>query len=161
MERNVVTQRDIKQRMPALAAPFLAQASALGLQKTQLDVEAAVATPMPKEDDYKSRLLKYIPAEVVAVYLTLDGVVKAAASQLPLKATLWVVFCVLLIATPLYLWRVAHVTKKPQLAVSTVSFAVWVFTLGGPFAGLGWYQPAYGALLLPLYTFLIPIMYQG
>lgn len=160
MERGVVTKRDIEKRMPELAAPFLKQAGLLGLQKTQLDVEAAVATPMPEEDEYTSRLLKFIPAEVVAVYLALDGVVKAAASQLPHK-TLWVVFLVLLIATPLYLWRVAKVTKKAQLVVSTVSFAVWVFTLGGPFAGLSWYQPAYGAMLLPLYTFLIPVIYQG
>jgi hypothetical protein len=161
MERGIVTKRDIQRSTTELAEPFLKQAKALGVQKTQLDIEAAIATPMPSEDDYKSRLLKLIPTEVVAVYLTLDGVVKAAASQLPKNETLWVIFFILLIATPFYLWRVTGVTKTPQQLISTISFAVWVFTLGGPFAGLGWYQPAYGALLLPLYTFLIPILYRG
>lgn len=160
MERTIVTKRDIQQRMPALTAPFLEQASVLGIQKAQLDFGAAVATAMPKEDDYKSKLLKFIPAEVVALYLTLDGVVKAAASQLPQNETLWIVFWVLLIATPLYLWRVTHVTKRPQLVISTISFAIWVFTLGGPFTGLGWYKPVEGALLLPLYTFFVPMFYE-
>ncbi|HEV2389039.1 MAG TPA: hypothetical protein VGS20_17495 [Candidatus Acidoferrales bacterium] len=160
MERTVLTAHDVRSRLQPLAAPFLAAASGLGIQKSQLDVEAAVATPIPEPDDYKSRLLKYIPTEVVAVYLTIAGIVHASGSGLP-RPTLSVVFVVLLVATPLYLWRVLQVTKAPQLAVSTVSFAVWVFTLGGPFASAGWYRPAYGAILLPLYTFMVPILYQG
>jgi hypothetical protein len=162
MERTIVTKRDIQQRMPELKAPFLAQASLLGIQEAQLDFGTVVATAMPKEDDYKSKLLKFIPAEVVALYLTLDGVIKAAGSQLPLpqNENLWLVFWVLLIATPLYLWRVTYVTKWLQLVISTLSFAIWVFTLGGPFTGLGWYKPVEGALLLPLYTFFVPMFYE-
>lgn len=162
MERTVFTAQDVSAKAAALAAPFLAKATALHLPQVQLDnVQAAAAAPSPTEDDYKSRLLKYIPAEIIAVYLTMDGVVKSAAAQLSVAQIEWVIFVILLVATPLYLWRIAGVTKIVQLCVSTISFAVWVFTLGGPFAFTTWYHPAFGALLLPLYTFLLPIIYRG
>lgn len=69
-------------------------------------------------------------------------------------------FLALLALTPLYIWRATTEAGKPaakaQIIVSTISFAVWVFALGGPFASLGWYIPAYGALLLPIYTIAVP-----
>ena len=49
--------------------------------------------------------------------------------------------------------RVQRVSKKAQLAISTLAFAVWVFSLGGPFQSFSWYNPFYGSVLLPLYTF--------
>jgi len=35
---------------------------------------------------------------------------------------------------------------------------VWLFALGGPFALLDWYEPAFGAIVLPLYTLIVPII---
>lgn len=78
------------------------------------------------------------------------------------EAILWIVFGVLLLATPLYQWRLLKIRLPLQLAIATVAFAVWVFYLGGPFkltfADPSWYRPTYGAVLLPLYTFLIPLI---
>ena len=119
------------------------------------DPRAAAERP----DDYKQKLYKYIPAEVVALYLTLDALLRAAGEMggwLP-----WLVCGFCFLATPLYLCRVAGVKRASQLAVSTVAFAVWAFTLGGPFTALSWYRPIYGGLLLPAYTFLIPIFGPG
>jgi hypothetical protein len=59
--------------------------------------------------------------------------------------------------TPLYLFFVQKVKKAKQLILSTLSFAVWVFALGGPFTLLSWYDPLYGALLLPVFTFTISL----
>ena len=69
------------------------------------------------------------------------------------------VFIVMLLMTPFFLHLVQKVKKKRQLGISTVSFAVWAFALGGPFTQFPypWYHPIYGALLLPIFTFTIPM----
>ena len=161
--RMVLTETDVQRHINTLAAPFETKAS-LG-QFTKEDAKAAVGTPVPKPDDYKDRLLKYIPAEVVALYLTLDGIIKAATGQLSPREMVWagwIIFAALLVLTPVYLLKMAGVTKKLQLFVSTLAFAVWIFALpDGIFKSLSWYRPVFGALVLPLYTFLVPMIYKG
>jgi len=154
----VITPSDVRDQVQSLARPFEEKAKQIGIPPTTLDIRAAVATPVPHADDYQSRLLKYIPAEVIAVYLRLDSVIRSAKDQIPSQLWLWIIFAVLLVGTPLYLWRVSKVAKKGQLIISTIAFAVWVFALGGAFGSQGWYHPVYGALLLPLYTFFVPVL---
>jgi hypothetical protein len=130
---------------------------------TNLDYEKAVnllkrgdtkVNPLVK-DDYSDRLLKYIPSEVVGVFLAVDSLLKTASVQVSKDILGWVVFIFLIILTPIYLHRVQKVKKYQQLAISTISFMVWVFTLGGPFMQFSWYSPIYGAILLPLYIFSV------
>lgn len=109
-------------------------------------------------DDYSTRLLKYIPAEVVAVYVFVEGIIRQSADAPSIQTLLWIVFGFIFILTPFYLWRVQKVQKWVQLLVSTIAFAVWVFSMGGPFASLIWYKPIYGAVLLPLFTFAVGII---
>jgi len=144
LQRMIFTQADVMEKIAAMPG----------------EARAAVHEQL-KPDDYKSRLLKYIPAEVVAMYITLDSITRSAGNQIPLQPALWIVFTLLLIGTPLWLWRVMKVTKRGQLVISFFAFAVWVFALGGPFALQQWYHPVYGALLMPLYTFLVPIIKGG
>jgi hypothetical protein len=150
MGRQVVTEEDIVERSeagePSGLAGDLAAVAPTRARNRKL-------TP----DDYQGRLLKYIPAEVVAVYVFLDGVLRSAAPGLPIPIIRWVVFVALLGGTWLYLQRVEEVSRVQQLLISTVAFVIWVFSLGGPFMTFGWYSPLYGAILLPLYTFSIPI----
>ena len=136
MSRSIITQSDIAANAAARSG-----------------VSAALAP-----DGYGSRVLKYIPAEVVAVYIAVQGAIDAAEPTGPNETLLWIAFGILLVLTPVYLWRVAHVTKTLQLVIATISFAVWVFSLGGPFAFLPWYQAIYGAVLLPLFTFAAGII---
>lgn len=119
--------------------------------------EARAAADRP--DDYKQKLYKYIPTEVIALYLTFDTLLRAAGEGKGFLPWLVCGFCFL--ATPLYLWRVAGVKRISQLAVSTLAYAVWAFALGGPFSALAWYKPIYGGILLPAYTFLIPVFGPG
>ena len=121
--------------------------------------EAAAAKG--EEDTYKDRLLKYIPTEIVGLYITLSTIALSAGGEIPVLSILWVIFALLFIVTPLfYFW----VTKKPsvrmgviQIIISTIAFAVWVFSLGelGPFGFYSWYHPVYAALLLPTFTALV------
>lgn len=143
MQREVLTKRDI-QKIQKNAEPYGGPVD---------------NTSIPNQDDYQSRLLKYIPTEVVALYLTLDNILKSAAvNQQPDQTLLWIIFLLLVIFTPIYLWRVTKVRKTVQLIISTVAFVIWVFALGGVFENLPWYQHYYGALLLPTFTFLVPII---
>jgi hypothetical protein len=106
-----------------------------------------------KPDTYRERLFKYIPAEVVTLYVGLSTIV-ASAKDAP-HVVYWVVFFAGLIGTPYYLWRIQSVTAPTQLIVSTAAFAVWVFALGGPFADIAGYKQVYSAVLLPLFTFFV------
>lgn len=108
-------------------------------------------------DDYAARLVKYIPADVVALYLTVQTIIAASTAAPPWL--LWAVFAAVLVLTPLYLWRVAKITKSLQIALSVLAFVVWVFALpDNPFSTLGWYNALYPAIALPFVTFLIPIV---
>ena len=117
-----------------------------------------------KADNYMSRVLKYIPTEIVMAYLSIDGVLRSCynpnvwADRQMLLRLLWGISAVLTILTPLWLWRVMGVRRRPQLILSTLSVPVWLFALGGPFDLLYWYRPALGAVVLPLYTLILPII---
>lgn len=129
---------------PSAAVPAAAIVSAIG--------------PGTKPDAFQDRLLKYIPMEVVTTFVFLDGLVSVANGRVPVNSLRWTIFFALLVGTWFYLKRVQQVSKSKQLAISTTAFAIWVFSLGGPFTAFGWYSPVYGAILLPLYTFFVPII---
>ncbi len=122
----------------------------------------AIKTKMPEAtitpDDYLTRLIKFVPSEVVALYITLYALANSSRNEIAFDAVVWAIFIVGIIATPLYLWRVAKVADWTQMIISTIAFVVWIFALGGPFSTLSWYHPVYGALLLPVYTFFVPII---
>ena len=115
-------------------------------------------------DDYMSRLLKHIPSEIVMAYIAIDGVLRTSynpnvwSERQTLLRLLWIVLAILTVITPLWLWRVMRVRRPGQLFISTLSVPVWLFALGGPFALLDWYEPAFGAIVLPLYTLIVPIL---
>ncbi|OGA55625.1 MAG: hypothetical protein A3G81_20305 [Betaproteobacteria bacterium RIFCSPLOWO2_12_FULL_65_14] len=114
---------------------------------------AGSVAPQEKPDTYRDRLFKYIPAEVVTLYLGLSGVL-ATAADAP-QFLHWVIFFAGLVGTPFYLLTAQNVTSRTQLVISTLAFAVWVFALGGPFKDLAGYKQIYGAVLLPLFTFFV------
>jgi hypothetical protein len=156
MGRQVVTQRDVELASKKPSAPAR---SALGGGVAAVEEEEVVdPSKVPvgsdkKADQFTDRLLKYIPAEVVVVYVFVEGLIRNAPAEVPRGKVLWGVFFFLLAGTWVYLARVQRVSKKAQLAISTLAFAVWVFSLGGPFQSFSWYNPFYGSVLLPLYTF--------
>ncbi len=109
----------------------------------------AAAAPAP--DGYNDRVLKYIPAEVVTLYLSVDGLVRAKQNSPVLS---WGLFAFGLLATILYLKFSAGVTKPLQLVVSAVAFCVWAISIGSPSTYIPGYDAVYGAIALPIFTFL-------
>lgn len=116
--------------------------------------------PVLTPDDYLTRVVKYIPAEIVAVFVTVRGIIDLVADSSTFLY--WIVFGFLVIMTVVYSWKSSTVKGLPpaytQVVVSTVSFVIWVFALGEPFSSLGWYRPIYGSLLLILYTLIPPLL---
>ena len=139
MKREVVTANDIKKLYP---------------QGSELKFPAGTITT----DGYFDRLFKYIPSELVAGYIFVIGVVKQLTNTSEIRIFQWSLYVVFCLLTPLYLWRVQKVVKLQQHIISIVSFVVWVFALGGPFALCSWYNPVYGAILLPVFTLIVAII---
>ena len=90
-------------------------------------------------DDYKDRLVKYIPAESVAFYALVDKVV---ASHYKLEGSP--------LTTP-----VPGQPWKLHAGISTIAFALWAYTLSGTvFLIYGWYSVFMAGLLAPIFTFI-------
>lgn len=123
-----------------------------------------MARTIKSADDYLSRVLKHIPSEIVMAYVAIDGILRTSynpnilSERQTLQMLLWITLGILTVLTPLWLLRVMGVRRPSQLFISTLSIPVWLFALGGPFALLDWYEPAFGAIVLPLYTLIIPII---
>ncbi len=121
-----------------------------------MKIPADASVPAGK-DKYVDRLFKYIPAEVVAGYIFVLGIMASGTGPLQDEPLQWILFSVFCILTPLYLWRIQKVRKLQQHIISLLSFAVWVFALGGPFALYSWYNPLYGEILLPVFTLSVAV----
>jgi hypothetical protein len=106
-----------------------------------------------KPDDYTDRIVKYIPADIVAAWLAVTSAIKSAANP-PSVRTLWLIFAVGAIFAALWTWRKASEPGKPapyiQTAVSTLAFFVWAYATGGvlPQWPGNLYQPLNATLLL-------------
>lgn len=153
MGREVISRSDAEARKRELRAA----ATATGPGGVVLGGTTPPAAEEPAADDYKDRLMKYIPGEVVSLFILLDGLVSNAPQGVPRAPLSWAVFVLLLVGTWIYLKRVQKVNKTQQLLIAAVAFAVWVFYLGGPFGTLSWYRDFngqfYANFLLPVYTF--------
>ncbi|MCD4814236.1 hypothetical protein K8S19_11160 [bacterium] len=104
--------------------------------------------------NYQDRLLKLIPTEIIGAYLFLQGVV-------PTEHARWgttVIALILCIMTPFYLKRIQNVNRISQRVVTTISFIVWVYSLGGPFFLWGVYEAWIGSALLVLWTMTVPLL---
>jgi hypothetical protein len=126
---------------------------------------------------YTDKLVKLIPTEIVGAYMVLAGILSRTGTNSPTKLQPTVpdllglppesdlkidltriVFFFLLVLTPFYLRRVGRVTNISQLCISTLSFGVLVYTLGGPFVDWGIYHPLIGSVILVLWSLSVPLV---
>jgi hypothetical protein len=115
---------------------------------------------LPAVDDYRDRLMKHIPADLVAIYLTLTGLLKMAdPNKTPIQTLGWIIFGIVLVVSLPWQRRVVKISKWKQVWIGVFAFCFWAISLGEPFttAWASSYQPLYGSMLLVLYTFLIPL----
>jgi hypothetical protein len=120
-------------------------------------------------DEYKERLVKYLPAESVAFYAFADkllidhyglntaGIAPTIPADAVLKFFSWLLIVLGLIGTPIYLHRqrVGNQPWRLHAAISTVAFVCWSYTLGGSFYLIhDLYQPLGAAMAAPIFTFV-------
>jgi hypothetical protein len=115
------------------------------------------------EDNYVTKIIKYIPAESVAAYLAATGII-ATAADIPIRTVLWIIAVSLFVFT--FLWQLFGASGKSeglplpfyQAIVSTIAFAVWVSVVSGDILiGTGW-NPVYGSLLALAITLFVPLL---
>jgi hypothetical protein len=91
-------------------------------------------------ENYLTRVAKYVPTEVIAAYIFINGLLLSDAARALPNMFWWhfVVFTLCWILTPIYLYRQAakNAPKLLQLLISTLAFPAWAYAVkGGVFAG--------------------------
>jgi hypothetical protein len=124
---------------------------------------ADISVPPPAQvNDYKDRLVKLIPSEIITAYVTLKGLINGAGEQGNRQLLIWIVFGILVIMTPLYLFYITNVKKAGQIVFSSIAFVLWVMVIGGTFTTILGFSAEYlGSILLVIYTLFIPFVYKG
>jgi hypothetical protein len=103
-------------------------------------------------DDYTDRIVKFVPADVVAAWLAAVSAVKSAQAP-PSETTMWIAFGVACVVAAVWTWRKTSLPKQPainQTILSTLAFMVWAYATGGtpPLWPGHIYNPLWGSLLL-------------
>jgi hypothetical protein len=110
-------------------------------------------------DTYFDKVIKYIPADIIAAWVTVAGLVKGA-SGIDVKTVMWIAFAVGVIVTPLWTWKQTALAGAPpvkrQIAIATVAFIVWTIALAGP--PFDSFNAIYGSLLLIAYTLVVGLL---
>lgn len=121
-----------------------------------------VVPAAPSVNDYKERLVKLIPTEIITAYVTIKGLISGSTVQGNKQLLIWIVFGVLLVINPLYLFYVTQVKKPGQIVFSSIAFVLWVMVIGGTFGNILGFPPEFlGSILLVIYTLFIPFVYKG
>jgi len=116
-----------------------------------------LGTTQSDGEDYLGRVAKYIPAEIVGLYLATSGMVPLDASTgQPRRLALWIVFFLNFAFVPLYFWFATTRDNQkpliPQIILASIAFPVWVFAIGGPFRSFPWYEGWIASLTLAFVT---------
>jgi len=115
-----------------------------------------MAREVKTDQEYKMKLLKLIPSEIVAAYILIGSII-------PEEHKLWGTIAsavIMLVLIPFYLRRLYDVKRLGQIIYIMVAFVIWIYTLGEPFRYWGIWQEWIGSALLILYTLTIPLFYH-
>lgn len=129
------------------------------------EIKSAADLPVPppsQVNDYKDRLVKLIPSEIITAYVTVKALINGAGEQGNRQLLTWIVFGILVVLNPLYLYYVTNVKKAGQIVFSSFAFVLWVMVIGGTFTTVLGYSAEYlGSIMLVVYTLMIPFVYKG
>lgn len=117
------------------------------------------------------QLTRYVPTEVVTVYVALIGAMQEAQAGMNAK---WVAFWIILLTTPIVAWLLLaaklrangmDLPIKPsewpwwKAIAASIAFTAWAFALPqGPFSSLPWYSGSYGSVAIVATTALLGLV---
>lgn len=134
--------------------------------QSQLESIGTTQAIQVQADGYFDKVIKYIPADIVAGWTTLLGLtggVGAAASGIGgIPPLIFVLLLIAFVALTAW-WTYRQTTDfkagpaRTQIVVSTIAFLVWAFALGRPFDQLipSLYNPQVAAGILIIYTLAV------
>jgi len=149
--RNIVTEKDA-------ANCDRAQEGAQAMPKTfQVDPPTR-RDGKTQSDDFLTQLVKFIPVEILGFYTLVASIVSANTDGDEARGW-WLLglFAGSVALAPLYMWRIAKVVRPAQNVAGAVAMAVYVFTVGGWFSTLSWYQPWYGAVAVAMAVIMLAL----
>jgi branched-subunit amino acid transport protein len=181
LNRNIITAADIDRLLaakhrsevpktldispPAGAAPSLMPSARLGGgQSAEPEPTAAVVVPRPgvkepTEDDYLTKLLKYVPPEIIGAYVFLTGIINSnVTDKTALRWWLAALLVAMLALTAVYDRRVLNIIRGGQILMSVIALAAYAFAGGGWFATTSWYHPWYGTIALVVFGLLVALV---
>jgi hypothetical protein len=113
-------------------------------------------------NSYLDRLMKMIPAEVIALYLVGAGMIPEGQS---IAIAVWAVVCLIGVVMLRVYGTADAANHKPADWTHTLicagAFVLWVYSIGGPFTAFNLHVPWLGSLFVLAYTFFIPLLYKG
>jgi hypothetical protein len=119
------------------------------------DRSGVVGQPTGPIDPWLTRLVKLVPAEIVAVYLA------GRPFAEPRLAGAWPVVClVLTVIVRAFGTRDRRGPQWVSVAVSAVSFVLWVYATGGHFLSFE-VDANLAALAVLVWTTLVPVFWRG
>lgn len=126
------------------------------------------------DDGYFKKVVKYIPAEIIAAYTFAIGIINAKACNGEYVFLFPWVFYILLAFTPIYMYIsvidnpsiIDPIKKKKQALfhaiIACIAFALWVYALGDLpmvcYIGELAYKAVVGSLLLAAFSLLVPLL---
>lgn len=114
-----------------------------------------MAREIKNTDQFKERLLKLIPSEIIAAYVAIQGLMVSLNSEILVQ----LIIAFLTIITFLYLHQIEQVSNLKHKLFSTVSFPIWVYAVAPEsIVGDSIYDPQLASIVLVLWTLLIPLV---
>jgi hypothetical protein len=117
-------------------------------------VQSNLPNTAPEPDTYATKLVKYIPTEVIAFYTALASIVANEKTTGNLGLYTAAIIVVGVVATILYLRSVSKVDNTAQLIISCIAFLGWTIAIDSNLQ----MPSTLKALLLPILTFVIPLL---
>lgn len=128
---------------------------ALRIRARPTGPEPPAVTEAKAMDSWIERLVKLVPAEIVATYLAGRGYAADFVG--------WWPFVCLLLLLIVRIQATRTSTSAPQwaaISISAISFVIWVFAVGGQFVTFSLSQN-HASLLVLVWTTVVPALYKG
>ena len=98
-----------------------------------------IGPSLPAEDGAVAKVVKYIPAEIIALQQLLEGGAAATGAAAGVQVFGWLSLS-LLVLTPFWFAASTREAGQPvawsQVVLSTVAFAIWLFAIDSPAVGI-------------------------
>jgi hypothetical protein len=106
-------------------------------------------------DSYSAKILKLIPAEITAAYLSINSLVDQSDG---FSTLMIIALCILTFLCPFYL-RLTNVRNVLQIGFSTISFLLWAINISASrLIEYSFFSPSALGVILILWTMLIPLI---